>query len=346
MPSEPPATVCARCDERYAPAATEPHRCSCGGPLEIDATLGVPEPLDRARDGLAAMASALPGATPVDLGAGGTPLIRVEEFRSRFKLEYGNPTGSFKDRGAAMTAARARDLGVDRLREDSSGNAARALAAHAASADLSVRLFVPAAAGPATISALERTGAEVVAIEGDRHAVEAACLQDEHGWYASHAWRPSFYAGTATLAFELVAQGTRPIRALVMPVGHGTLLLGVHRGFRALERAGAIDECPRLIAVQPADGGSLIEVDPPGTKPIAPGVRIAEPARRAQVEAAIDDSGGRVVPVEPATIERAHRDLHGQGFAVCSTSALALAGRRLIDAKHPVVVLTGRDRGR
>ena len=56
-------------------------------------------------------------ASRVDLGGGGTPLIRLRRlFRSRIvawiKEEGGNPTGSFKARGLALAVTRARELGA------------------------------------------------------------------------------------------------------------------------------------------------------------------------------------------------------------------------------------------
>ncbi|MFP4628486.1 MAG: pyridoxal-phosphate dependent enzyme, partial [Halobacteriales archaeon] len=201
--------------------------------------------------------------------------------------------------------------------------------------------YVPEAAGAATVASIERAGAEVVAVPGDRRAVTEACLADGEGWYASHAWRPEFYAGTATAAFELAAAGADP-EAVVLPVGHGTLLLGLYRGYRALERAGQIGAIPRLVAGQPADGGSLLDASDGGD--LAPGVRVPAPAREAQVREAIVATGGEVVAVAPAAIERAHRDLHRLGLEACSTSAVALAARREVDVDDATVVLTGRDR--
>lgn len=344
MSTDLPSTRCSDCGRRYRPTPAEPHRCACGGPLELEDDLRVPEPLEAARDGLAAISATLPGPAPVDLGAGGTPAVEVSKLEATCKLEFCNPTGSFKDRGAALTAARARALGAASVREDSSGNAARALAAHGARADLDVRLFVPAALGGSTIEGLERTGASVVPVEGDRGAVEAACLDADDGWYASHAWRPEFYAGTATLAFELFDDERQAPESVVLPVGHGTLLLGLFRGFRTLRDAGRIDDLPRLIAAQPADGGSLVDDTPSGAHSLAMGVRIGAPARESQVRAAIDATDGRVVAVEPEAIRVAHADLLRTGLEACSTAAVAAAGRRQLPLTDPTVVLTGRER--
>lgn len=352
MPSEPPATVCPRCGRRFEAAADEPHRCPCGGPLELDWSPTAPA-LDRPVSGLWDLAAALPPGPTVHLGAGGTPAVRAAAFDASFKLETCNPTGSFKDRGAATTLSRAAALGVESVREDSSGNAGRAIAAYAARAGLDARVFVPADAPSGTLAAIRATGAVVESVAGDREAVTAACVADGRGWYASHAWRPAFYAGTATLAYELVAErgGTAP-DAVVLPVGHGTLLLGLHRGFRALERAGRLPSSPALYAVQLADGGSLLTGSSPSVD-VATGIHVPRPARADALRGAIERTGGDVVGVEADAVRDCRDRLARAGFDVGSTAAAGVRGREslretgTLDATADVVVpLTGRSRDR
>lgn len=354
MSSEPPDTRCARCGRTYPASVSEPHRCECGGPLEL---VGARQPpaVDRGPiTSVAAVAASLPIEQPVDLGAGGTPEIDLDGFDASAKLEFCNPTGSFKDRGAALTIARAVGLDAERVKEDSSGNAGLATAAHAARAGLEATIYVPAHAAGATLEGIRSTGARVVPIEGTRDDVATACVTADDGWYASHAWRPEFYAGTATLAWELVAdRDGRAPDAVVLPVGHGTLLLGVYRGFRQLADAGAIDAVPALFAGQLAGDGSLLDGDAQVDCGLAPGIRITSPAREEQVRTAISASGGGVVDVDPEAVGPAHDRLNQSGLDVGSTAAVAAVARtklaedsRLPSGRDTIVVLTGRGRGR
>jgi threonine synthase len=75
----------------------------------------------------------------ITLGEAGTPLIALERAGRGVlaKLEHLQPSGSYKDRGAAVLVSVLRALGVSALREDSSGNAAASLAAYAAAAEIS-----------------------------------------------------------------------------------------------------------------------------------------------------------------------------------------------------------------
>ena len=80
----------------------------------------------------------LPVERRVSLGEGMTPLVEAEyKGRSfRAKLEYLNPTGSFKDRGMAVLVNYLLGQGVREVIEDLSGNAGASLAAYAAAAGI------------------------------------------------------------------------------------------------------------------------------------------------------------------------------------------------------------------
>ena len=322
---------CADCGRTYE----DRWRCECGGPLEF-AELPLPggsREVDP-REGLWAFPF-LAVERHVSLGEGFTPLVRAPGWDAAFKLDYVFPTGSFKDRGAATTLSRAAALGVDRVVEDSSGNAGAAIATYAARAGVDCRVFVPDDVKASKRDALERVGAEVVAVEGDREAVTDACLdavRAGEGWYASHAWNPAFFEGTATMAYEIAYQrGWSVPDAVVLPVGHGTMLLGAHRGFRRLERAGWTDRVPRLLGVQAAGydpvarafgGGS------DGRNELADGIRIREPARRDQIVAAIEATGGDCIAVGERVVERELSALARAGFDTEPTCAVAPAGLR------------------
>ena len=344
---------CPACGRQYDP--TEAWRCACGHPLEFSTSLTVTEPLDRERGIWAG--GLIPVPRRVSLGEGWTPLVEGLEEGVSYTLEYATPTGSFKDRGAAVTVSFADALGVDRLLEDSSGNAGTAIATYAARAGIDAEIYVPADAPEGKLRAIERTGATLVEIEGTRQAVTEVCqaaVADGRGWYASHAWQPAFLAGTASIAVEIVDQlGSAP-DALVIPTGHGTLLLGAYRGFRALAAAGQIETLPRLYGAQAAGTAPLVaarhgEAAARGTNDAADGIQVSEPARGEQILAAVRETGGDVLAVGAAATARHRRRLHRNGFGVEPTCAVGLAAcatlreRGAIGAEESVVVpLTGR----
>lgn len=352
---------CADCGRTYSDGADAPWRCECGHALDF-ATENEPpakpgSTIVDSRPGLWTFANLLPIEPRVTLGEGMTPLVESDRWNASFKLEYVFPTGSFKDRGATAAISRALSHGVERVLEDSSGNAGQAIATYAARAGIKADIYIPATTKPAKRRAIERTGATVVPIDGTRTDVTAACIdavESGAGWYASHAWDPAFYAGTSTMAYEIAYQRdwTAP-DAVVLPVGHGTLLIGAYRGFRTLLRAGWIESMPSLIAGQAAGSAPIVEaIHGPeaatGSNAIADGIQIEEPARLAQVIDAIETTGGDAIAVDTPAVEKTLADLHEEGFYTEPTGAVGPAAledlreRGALDPTADIVVpLTG-----
>ncbi|WP_276245765.1 MULTISPECIES: threonine synthase [unclassified Haladaptatus] len=352
--------ACPACDRTYESGPDEPWRCTCGHALEFaerplpDGPAPDPVALDT-RPGLWTFTDFLPMDSLVTLGEGWTPLVDAPDWNAQFKLEYVFPTGSFKDRGATTTLSQAKALGVETVIEDSSGNAGAAIATYAARAGIDAEIYVPASVKPAKRRAIERAGATVIPVEGSREAVTDACIEAVErgeGWYASHAWNPTFFAGTQTVAFEIAAQRDWDVPdAVVLPLGHGTLFLGAYRGFKALLDAGWTDEMPRLLGAQAAGFAPIADElhgDSGEQNDVADGIQIREPARKDQILEAIRETGGDAIAVGEAETARELENLHRAGFYVeptCAAAPAALSVYRergeLADSDDVVVPLTG-----
>src|SRR5205085_3673120 len=111
--------------------------------------------------------SLLPVATdsPIDLGAGWTPLLRAERLGRALGLDHlyikndcVNPTYSFKDRVVAVAVSRARELGIDTVACASTGNLAAAVAAAAAVGGCVATSWCPRGWKPARSSTPVSTG--------------------------------------------------------------------------------------------------------------------------------------------------------------------------------------------
>jgi threonine synthase len=360
---EPNALVCTTCRKAY-PLDTRDWRCECCGLFDLKAQPPFdPEQIDSQQQGLWRYRALLPLDPcwePITLGEGGTPLLRIEWDSQPLylKLESVAPTGSFKDRGAAVLVTALRGLGIGRVVEDSSGNAGASLAAYAARAGIDCEVCVPATASGPKRAQMAAYGAEVIEIKGRReYAALAAWAAAAHGaYYASHVYNPYFLAGTETLAYELWEQlGYRAPAAVIVPVGNGTLLLGIYRGLQKLQQAGLIAGLPRLFVVQAAACAPIYQAFldgavAPGPKAAGPtvasGIAIAKPVRGGQILAAVRASSGAVVAVSEKEIEAAHLQLARLGFYVEETSATAIAAletlRDRLPTQGPVVVpLTG-----
>ncbi|MFT3866077.1 MAG: pyridoxal-phosphate dependent enzyme [Solirubrobacterales bacterium] len=306
----------------------------------------------------------IPAADRVTLGEAQTPLVPAEldGMRMLLKLEHLQPTGSYKDRGAALLISALRSFGARECLEDSSGNAASAMAAYGAAAGILCNVLAPAANSPAKLAQTRAHGARVTLVDGDREAVEREVQrlaeQSPDVRYVGHNWHPLFTAGVSTIGIELVEQlGGEPPDSVIMPVGYGNLLLGVAGGMEALRRSGQISRLPRLYAVQSESFPAIATAFAagregvaklPGTKTVAEGIECVRPVRGRAVLAALRGSDGAAIMVPETEIAAATDTLVGHGHYVEPTSAVALAGlRRLLatgaldrGGRH-VVVLTG-----
>jgi threonine synthase len=157
----------------------------------------------------------------------------------------------------------------------------------------------------------------------------------------------------ATLAYEVVEQLGKGPGTVITPVGQGTLLLGAHAGFKALQARGEIDQLPRLVAVQARACAPIWAVTTSGAaglalvreqETVAEGVRIAQPLRGDLILAALEETDGLALAVEEAEILRGRVQLSQEGFYVEPTSAVVWPALEaaLSDLPGPIVViLTG-----
>ncbi len=342
--------TCSDCGRRR-PEAERPITCpACGGVLLVPRT--VPEAFTPSTlPGLWRYASLIHAGRaqpPVTLGEGQTPVVplprwgaRVGLHRASAKLEFLTPTGSFKDRGAAVLVTRARELGARRLVEDSSGNAGAAIAAYAARAGLPCTVYVPAATPAAKLAQIAAVGARLVHVPGDREAVAAAAMADtaDDAYYAGHNTNPYFVEGTRTFAFEVAEQfGFDPPEHVVMPVGGGSLYVGAWLGFTEWYRAGLLPRVPRLHISQAVGCAPLVRALATGAEDAAPveraptiasGVTIERPARaRLILRAARETGGGAAAVTDAAVLAEMAALARLEGLTCEPTAAVAFAAAR------------------
>jgi threonine synthase len=278
-------------------------------------------------------------AEPISMGEGMTPLISrtLHGARVLLKCDFMNPTGSFKDRGAAVMLSLLRAQGITHVLEDSSGNGGAAVAGYAAAGGMRATIMTPASTSPGKTVQMRAYGAEIRLIPGSRQdTADAAVREAASIFYASHNWHPFFLQGTKTLAYELWEDlGYSAPDNVITPCGAGSNVLGCAIGFAELLRAGAISKMPRIFAVQPANcgpiaaawlAGSDAEVAAPIEPTIAEGTAIAKPIRRREVIAALRDSRGGAVLASEASIISEMFDLARTGVYVEPTSAQVAVG--------------------
>ncbi|EMA62477.1 pyridoxal-phosphate dependent enzyme [Halorubrum lipolyticum] len=266
-----------------------------------------------------------PADAAISAGEGATPLVPTERLADELdvdavyvKDEGRNPTGTVLDRGlsVALTAVAARaDEGADvePLACASPGNAGQSMAAYAGRADLRSYSFVPSRCAFSNKAMTNVHGGDMRVVGG--RFPDAADAVDEQleteytdlGEFAT----PYRHDGVKTLAFELVADLDAAPDVVVVPTGSGEVVAGVYKGFAELERVGAIDAVPKVVAAQAAGCApiaaaverGLDEPEPWSTPDTICGeLEIADPAGGAAAVEAVTESGGTAVGVEDEDI--------------------------------------------
>ena len=168
-----------------------------------------------------------------------------------------------------------------------------------------------------------------------------------------NAQQPHGFPGYATIAFELVEHIGEAPGTVILPVGQGSLLLALDRGFRMLASGGIIPSIPKLVGVQArvcaplwaafkGENQSVSKI--PEAKTLAEGVCIREPYRKRALLQTVSGCDGQFIAVDENAILSGQRELATRGMFVEPTSAIVWdALDQVIDTlPDPVVViLTG-----
>jgi threonine synthase len=269
----------------------------------------------------------LPEATPVSLGEGFTPMLRSREFTSVLIKDEGlNPTGSFKARGLSAAVTMARHFGLKKLAIPSAGNAAGALAAYAAAANLEAHIFMPKDVPMANRIECHYYGAHVTLVDGliSDCARKVAELKEKPAW-SKQGWfdvsttkEPYRVEGKKTMGYEVAEQlGWKLPQGIIYPTGGGVGLLGMWKAFDEMEQLGFIGpERPKMIGVQSAgcapivkawDEGRATSEMWPHASTLASGLRVPKPYGDYLILDILKKSGGLALAATDAEILEATR---------------------------------------
>jgi len=250
----------------------------------------------------------------IDLGEGGTPLIRLRrmwrpEIEVFIKEEGGNPSGSFKARGLSLAVNRARELKAPGVQLPSAGNAALALATYAAAGGLPCRVAMPEDTPETIFRRCRELGAEVFSTPGT--LIEAGALlqeMDDGFWMLSTLKEPYRLEGKKTMGLELAEQfGWRLPDWIFYPTGGGTGIIGMHKAFAELAALGLLSgPLPRFAVVQMEGCAPMVRAFHEGATEATPwedphtrawGLRVPQAVGDFLILDALRSSGGQAVAV-------------------------------------------------
>jgi threonine synthase len=236
------------------------------------------------------------------------------------------PSSSFKDRASSMVIARALEIGATTICAASTGNAASSLATLCAGTSIRTVIFVPQSTPEGKLAQILIHGARVYAVRGSYDDAFELALQASRafGWYNRNTgYNPYTREGKKTAAFEICEQlghgagekrgssaPTLPrshaptlFRApdvVVVPVGDGNIISGLHKGFKDLHALGWIDHLPRFVGVTATLAPSLYRAWHSGTEhidsvpsaTIASGISVDLPRDGIMALRAVRETGG------------------------------------------------------
>jgi threonine synthase len=257
--------------------------------------------------------------TPVTLGEGWTPMLHSKRYPGLYIKEEGaNPTGTFKARGLGLAVTMAKHYGLQHLAVPSAGNAAGALAAYAAAADIRAHIFMPQDVPFANYLEGIVYGADVTMVDGlisdcARMVGEKIKAQKEANTPANEVWfdistlkEPFRVEGKKTMGYELVEQlGWQYPDAVFYPTGGGVGLIGMWKAFEEMEQLGWVSgKRPKMYALQ-ATGCAPIAKAFDERKPaseffqnaatFAAGLRVPKPYGDSIILDILEKSGGKAI---------------------------------------------------
>ncbi len=220
----------------------------------------------------------VPESARVSLGEGNTPLVRSRKIGPAaglknlfFKLEGGNPSGSYKDRFAAAAISHMVANGQTRLIATSSGNTGAALAAYSAAAGIECRIAIVEGAPAGKLKQMMAYGAKIARVR--RFGTDPSMTDSVLDMLKAIGRRPGYafqisafvlspagMSGVQTVSFELAEQAELiglPIEHVFCPAGGGGLCVAAARGFQSLVSSGDLAKTPAVHCVQPEGNDTI-----------------------------------------------------------------------------------------
>ena len=316
-------------------------------------------------------------ATPLHV-VGGTPVYQLSPLAAKLGLqnlwlkdESRNPTASFKDRASAIVVARAREIDADVVVTASTGNAGAALAGMSAAVGQKAIIFAPKSAPQAKVAQLLVFGAKVILVDGTYDDAFDLTIKasNEFGWYCRNTgYNPFTVEGKKTAALEIWEwwqtahkkwhdeygeDMDHPPLTVLVSVGDGNIISGIHKGFKDVYQLGWLPRMPRIIGVQ-AEGSAAISnafhantetITPVSAKTIADSISVDLPRDGVRAVRAAKETGGTYVNVSDEEILQAIAELGKVGVFAEPAGATAYAGlvkaigSGVVGSEDPVMVL-------
>ncbi|MCS7123111.1 MAG: pyridoxal-phosphate dependent enzyme [Candidatus Aenigmarchaeota archaeon] len=285
----------------------------------------------------------------ISMGEGNTPLIFLKDLNIYLKLEYLNPTGSFKDRGSAIEIGYAVSMGFKKVCTASTGNMGVSISAYSSFANLTPIVFLTRTTSEKKIEQLKFFNAKIIkGFNTYKEALEfCEKKHSENKWFLAGDYGLRV-EGQKIIAREIISQlGDLP-DVVITPIGNGNLFFSLHKGFSEFK------ESVKIIGVQASGCNPLY-------KAFSKKSERFEPVKKAMTKAsciACEDPiwgknvlklcyefGYEIHQASDKSMEKSKKFLGGKGIFVelgsASTLSVYLKLRDKLKDKKVVLILTG-----
>lgn len=283
---------------------------------------------------------------------GGTPMFKHPGSKAFgvgglfIKDESRNPTASFKDRASAVVVQRAKELNAEVVVTASTGNAGAALAGISAAVGQRSIIFAPRTAPPAKIAQLLVFGSQVILVDGTYDDAFDLSIKatEEFGWYCRNTGYNAFTVeGKKTASYEIWeslyhAQNSLLVNCddltVMVSVGDGNIISGIHKGFKDLFALGLVTRVPRIIGVQSEKSAAVSnafhnnseKIIPVRATTLADSISVDLPRDGVRAVRAASQTGGTYILVQDEEIVKAIPQLGKYGIFAEPAGATAFAG--------------------
>ena len=288
------------------------------------------------------------------IGEGETPIVYNDPEEIYFLLEHLNPSGSFKDRGAALTLSYIKSYfgsGIE-LVEDSSGNAAISYTLYSALSGYRIHIFMPNNAPIGKKKLVEALGGVLhLSEDRDKAHIDALDYSDNYSrLYIGHLYSPFFILGLETIIYHIYRFLDR-IEHIFIPFGSGTLYLGIYRALENLIENGLLNKRPSLYIVEAAGYSKISRIlglMDDGYSKYLDGIKVSHLPRREEVLNSIKKYNVKTFIVDDILAAKALKKLFKYGYIVEPTSAVGYAAYGLAQdegyirrGENSLIILTG-----
>ena len=264
----------------------------------------------------------------ITLAEGNTPLVQISRDKDlqglNAKLEFRNPTGTFRDRACSLILSDAVQKDAKSIIGASTGSFSISLAAYAAKAGIVSKNVVPHNLELSKIEQMKIYGGTVIE-KGE--TVDEAIRESEtisikeKAYFATPEQNILTIEGQKTIGLEIALQ-SKEIESIIVPRGSGSLIFSIYRGFEDAKESGWINKIPRVYS---------ISLEKSKIAHLAESLEIKKPYMIEEVQKLVKETDGREIEIDAGVmIDEALTLAKQEGLFIEPSSASVLAAARIL----------------